>query len=142
MDTTAVELAPTRRRFTVTGVVQGVGFRPFVHRLAHELHLGGLVGNDSAAVFIEVQGAAPAIDEFVRRLRDEAPPLAAIADVGWADVPPEPAREGGGPSAFPWRGGETTALARVEEYLFETDAVATYFDTRNGMLGLPYGLYQ
>ncbi|WP_098958163.1 carbamoyltransferase HypF [Pseudonocardia sp. N23] len=93
MDATAVELAPTRRRFTVTGVVQGVGFRPFVHRLASELRLGGLVGNDSAAVFIEVQGAAPTIDEFVRRLRDEAPPLAAIADVGWADVPPEPDRD-------------------------------------------------
>lgn len=45
-----------RRRFTVTGVVQGVGFRPFVHRIATELGLTGFVGNDSGSVFIEVQG--------------------------------------------------------------------------------------
>ncbi|EUA33974.1 acylphosphatase family protein [Mycobacterium xenopi 3993] len=45
-----------RQRFTVTGVVQGVGFRPFVHRIATELRLTGFVGNDSGAVFVEVQG--------------------------------------------------------------------------------------
>ena len=45
-----------RQRFTVVGVVQGVGFRPFVHRIATDLGLTGFVGNDSAAVFIEVQG--------------------------------------------------------------------------------------
>ena len=61
-----------------------------------------------------------------------------LQQLPWATAPPEPAGEGGGPSAFSWRGGETTALARVEEYLFETDAVATYFDTRNGMLGRDY----
>ena len=49
-----------------------------------------------------------------------------LEQLPWATAPPEPAGEGGGPSAFSWRGGETTALARVEEYLFETDAVATY----------------
>jgi len=41
-----------RHRFAVTGVVQGVGFRPFVYRLATELGLSGFVGNNSAAVFI------------------------------------------------------------------------------------------
>ena len=45
-----------RQHFTVTGVVQGVGFRPFVHRIASELGLTGFVGNDSGAVFLEVQG--------------------------------------------------------------------------------------
>ena len=45
-----------RQHFTVTGVVQGVGFRPFVHRIASELGLAGFVGNDSGAVFLEVQG--------------------------------------------------------------------------------------
>ncbi|BBX60002.1 hypothetical protein MSHO_53470 [Mycobacterium shottsii] len=47
-----VRCAETRQRFTVTGVVQGVGFRPFVHQLASELGLSGFAGNDSAAVFI------------------------------------------------------------------------------------------
>ena len=67
-----------RQRFSVTGVVQGVGFRPFVHRIASELGLAGFVGNDSGAVFLEVQGGRARLDEFGRRLRDEAPPLARI----------------------------------------------------------------
>jgi hydrogenase maturation protein HypF len=92
--TVLAAVAQARRRFTVTGVVQGVGFRPFVHRLASELGLGGLVGNDSAAVFIEVQGRVPAVDEFARRLRTDAPPLAAISDVAWEDLPLEPDRDG------------------------------------------------
>ncbi|MEO9223342.1 MAG: carbamoyltransferase HypF, partial [Mycobacteriaceae bacterium] len=70
-----------RRRFTVTGVVQGVGFRPFVHRLATELGLRGFVGNDALAVFTEVQGSARAVDEFDRRLPREAPPLAVLTRV-------------------------------------------------------------
>ncbi len=63
----------------VTGTVQGVGFRPFVHGLARELGLVGHVGNDVEGVFIEVQGAG--VDEFLRRLTAEAPPLASIEAV-------------------------------------------------------------
>ena len=65
-----------RQRFTVTGVVQGVGFRPFVHRTASELGLAGFVGNDSGAVFLEVQGDGALVAEFGRRLRAHAPALA------------------------------------------------------------------
>ncbi|MGH3560619.1 MAG: acylphosphatase, partial [Mycobacterium sp.] len=79
-----------RRRFTVTGVVQGVGFRPFVHRIATELHLTGFVGNDSGAVFIEVQGQHGCVEEFGRRLRAQAPPLALITGVAVADVATAP----------------------------------------------------
>src|SRR6201996_4496218 len=75
-----------RQRFTVAGVVQGVGFRPFVHRLATQLGLAGFVGNDSRAGFIEVQGPVARIDEFARRLCAEAPPLARINTVSTADV--------------------------------------------------------
>ena len=53
-----------RLRLRVEGVVQGVGFRPFVHRAATELGLGGLVGNDAAGVFIEVEGAPADLDRF------------------------------------------------------------------------------
>jgi hydrogenase maturation protein HypF len=70
-----------RQHFTVTGVVQGVGFRPFVHRIASELGLAGFVGNDSGAVFLEVQGERARVDEFGRRLRSQAPPLARIGNV-------------------------------------------------------------
>lgn len=75
-----------RRRLTVTGVVQGVGFRPFVHRVASELGLSGFVGNDSGAVFVEVQGDRARVDEFARRLRAEAPPLARIGAVAVTEV--------------------------------------------------------
>src|SRR5246127_5460408 len=76
-----------RQHYTVTGVVQGVGFRPFVHRIATELGLAGFVGNDSGAVFLEVQGERERVDEFGRRLRAEAPPLARITAVCVTDIP-------------------------------------------------------
>src|SRR5262245_59049580 len=84
-----------RQHFTVTGVVQGVGFRPFVHRIASELGLAGFVGNDSGAVFLEVQGDRARVDEFAHRLRAEAPPLARINAVSIVDVPLDTAREPG-----------------------------------------------
>jgi hydrogenase maturation protein HypF len=77
--TTATKTA--RMRITVIGVVQGVGFRPFVHRLATELGLTGFVGNDAAAVFIEAQGPADALAELTRRLSADAPPLASITAI-------------------------------------------------------------
>jgi hydrogenase maturation protein HypF len=65
----------------VQGVVQGVGFRPFVYSLATGLGLTGLVGNDTDGVFAEVEGPAPAVREFLRRLERDAPPLARIEKI-------------------------------------------------------------
>jgi hydrogenase maturation protein HypF len=62
----------------VEGIVQGVGFRPFVHGLATRLGLGGLVGNDADGVFAEVEGPPTAVTEFLRALERDAPPLASI----------------------------------------------------------------
>ncbi len=62
----------------VTGTVQGVGFRPFVYRLAERHALRGWVRNTAGQVEIEIEGARPALDAFVRELRSEAPPLARI----------------------------------------------------------------
>ncbi|WP_094287585.1 carbamoyltransferase HypF [Mycobacterium lehmannii] len=83
----ALAAGQTRRRVTVTGVVQGVGFRPFVHRIATQLGLSGFVGNDSAAVFIEIQGNPDQLDEFLRRLHTDAPPLAVITGVTSTELP-------------------------------------------------------
>jgi len=69
------------RRYAVRGVVQGVGFRPFVYRLAHEQGLAGWVRNTSWGVEIEVQGATAGLNRFGRALQDEAPPLARIESV-------------------------------------------------------------
>ncbi|MFC1641158.1 carbamoyltransferase HypF [Myxococcota bacterium] len=66
-----------RLRLAVRGAVQGVGFRPFVHRLAHELGLGGFVLNDPSGVKVEVEGGTRALDEFCSRLLSDCPRLAA-----------------------------------------------------------------
>ncbi|MGZ8739487.1 MAG: acylphosphatase [Gaiellaceae bacterium] len=67
-----------RRRFRVTGVVQGVGFRPFVHGLAHRHELCGFVLNDGQGVIVEAEGEIAELDRFSAGLRDEAPPLARV----------------------------------------------------------------
>jgi hydrogenase maturation protein HypF len=77
-----------RVRARVEGTVQGVGFRPFVYRLAGELELGGWVLNDSRGVLLEVEGSPRASDEFLRRLESEAPPLAVIERVDAETVSP------------------------------------------------------
>lgn len=84
----ATERMAVRHRIRVTGVVQGVGFRPFVHRLATELALGGYVGNDSGGVFVEVEGARSDVASFERRLVDDAPPMARIAQVETTAIDP------------------------------------------------------
>ncbi|OAI31485.1 carbamoyltransferase HypF [Methylosinus sp. R-45379] len=66
----------TRLRLRVTGAVQGVGFRPFVHSLADRYALAGFVRNDSQGVLMEVEGAR--VDDFVAALKREPPPLARI----------------------------------------------------------------
>ena len=70
-----------RRGVLVRGVVQGVGFRPFVYRLAMEERLSGFVGNDTDGVTLEIEGSAVRVDVFLTRLRAEAPPLARIDSV-------------------------------------------------------------
>ncbi len=68
----------TRKYSRISGLVQGVGFRPFVHSLAKSLALTGFVANDENGVFLEVQGSASSIDKFFLRLYRELPPLARI----------------------------------------------------------------
>ncbi len=68
-------------RIHITGIVQGVGFRPFVYALASRYQLNGWVRNTSAGVDIEVDGEGDALDAFVKALRDEAPPLSRIDDL-------------------------------------------------------------
>jgi hydrogenase maturation protein HypF len=70
--------ARRRARVRVDGTVQGVGFRPYVYRLAGELGLAGFVLNDARGVLIEVEGSQAAVDRFLARLGSEAPPLAVV----------------------------------------------------------------
>jgi hydrogenase maturation protein HypF len=75
-----------RRSVLVRGVVQGVGFRPFVYRLAAEEHLSGSIGNDTDGVTIEIEGLPSRVDSFLHRLRTEMPPLARIDSVATRDL--------------------------------------------------------
>lgn len=76
-----------RRQITVQGIVQGVGFRPFVYRLAHEHDLTGWVRNTPAGVEIEIQGAAARLDAFDAALRSDLPPLAQVTSNHSTDIP-------------------------------------------------------
>jgi hydrogenase maturation protein HypF len=88
-----------REAITVRGVVQGVGFRPFVYRLATEEGLAGFIGNDTGGVTIEIEGPADRVEAFRRRLEAEAPPLSRIDSVL--------------PSAFLQRKKKTSVLSRA-----------------------------
>jgi hydrogenase maturation protein HypF len=79
--------ATARTSIRVRGVVQGVGYRPFVHRLATESGLAGHVGNDNDGVFVEVEGPPAAVAAFAERLRRDAPPLARVDAVQTTAIP-------------------------------------------------------
>lgn len=82
-----------RRKIVVNGIVQGVGFRPFVYNLANRYGLAGLVANTSAGVNIEVEGPAPELSCFEKSLQEELPVQAIIIDCRSENVPPVGARD-------------------------------------------------
>ena len=124
-----------RRAVTVEGIVQGVGFRPFVFSLATRLNLGGFVQNQSGRVRIEVEGSANSLERFVRELHEQAPPLARIDAVrtaaievsgaaGFAIVPSEP-------------GGRRHALVSADSATC-ADCLAELADRGDRRFGYPF----
>jgi hydrogenase maturation protein HypF len=77
-----------RRSIAISGVVQGVGFRPFVHLLAARHGLAGFVRNEAGLLRIEVEGTAPALDGFVADLNEKPPPLAKVEAIHCDARPP------------------------------------------------------
>ena len=97
----------TRRHFLIEGIVQGVGFRPYVHRLARQLGLSGWARNTAAGLELELEGPAAALDAFGEALRTAPPPLAVVEGVHTRDIPPT------GEAGFvirPSAGGEAATL--------------------------------
>lgn len=91
MDLLIIERRASQRSrvgLRITGTVQGVGFRPYVHRLARELSLAGFVGNDAQGVFVEAEGAGGDIAIFLRRLPLEAPPMAVVERIDTCSLAP------------------------------------------------------
>jgi hydrogenase maturation protein HypF len=104
---TTAEPVPQRLRIHIRGAVQGVGFRPFVYRLARELDLPGWVINSSAGVVIEVEGQPAPLEQFLLRVVRDCPPRAIVQGLESAYLEPL------GFHAFEIRestGGEKTAL--------------------------------
>ncbi|UCH62771.1 MAG: carbamoyltransferase HypF [Fidelibacterota bacterium] len=83
-----------RIRITIQGAVQGVGFRPFVYRLARELALTGSVANTVEGVITEVQGSGEAVADFTKRVVADAPPVARITSVTIEELAVEPDETG------------------------------------------------
>ncbi len=77
-----------RLKVTIRGAVQGVGFRPFVYRLAREMELGGWVKNSPQGVFIEAEGPKETLDEFLLRLERERPRLSFIQSLEYSVLEP------------------------------------------------------
>jgi hydrogenase maturation protein HypF len=115
-----------RIRARVAGVVQGVGFRPYVFRLAEELRLGGWVLNDERGVEVEVEGEPIAVDEFLARLPAEAPPLAHVESVQVEPAPPSAERSFRILASE--RAGDPDALVSAD-FATCSDCVAELFDS-------------
>ena len=124
-----------RLKLTVRGAVQGVGFRPFIYRLATGAGLAGWVNNSPQGVFIEVEGPRPALETFLLRLESERPPRSSIQslEASWLDPV--------GYAAFEIRqsevGGAKTALV-LPDIATCPDCLAEIFDPHNRRYGYPF----
>ena len=76
-------------RIDIRGVVQGVGFRPFIYRLAHRFGLAGWVRNTSKNVEIEVEGPREKLFAFLKAVEEEAPPMSKIKEIRWEEKAPK-----------------------------------------------------
>ena len=77
-----------RKKVNVQGIVQGVGFRPFIYNLANSNKLTGFVSNTSKGVTIEVEGSINQIDNFLDNIKQKAPPLSLITDISSKEIKP------------------------------------------------------
>ena len=89
--TPTIESIITRKRIRLTlrGVVQGIGFRPFVYRLAHQYKLGGWIANTTKGAVLEVEGKVSALSDFQSALKSQAPPVAQIQEMVSTPIPEE-----------------------------------------------------
>jgi len=127
--------ARVRKAVEVTGIVQGVGFRPYVYRLAFQRRLAGFITNTAAGVSIEVEGPAEAVDDFVSKLPMEAPPLARITQLAAHDVP---ARAEGEFRILPSRAGESRRVLISPDVAICDDCRRELFDPSDRRFHYPF----
>ena len=132
---TAEGQSPLQRlKLTIRGAVQGVGFRPFVYRLANELELNGWVSNTSRGVFVEVEGAHAELEQFLLRVEREKPAISFIQSLESSFADPI------GYVGFEIRkseGGEKTALV-MPDIATCPECLREVFDPHNRRFGYPF----
>ena len=124
-----------RRAITVRGVVQGVGFRPFVYRLAVRHGLRGFVRNQAGIVLIEVEGTASALDRFLAGLADSGPPLSRIDSIDWRRRPLVHLPEFHIDESLP---GSADQVMIAPDVATCDDCLAELFDPRDRRFGYPF----
>jgi len=124
-----------RTHVRVTGIVQGVGFRPFVYSVATGLGLGGLVGNDVDGVFAEVEGPPDAVGRFVAALRTQAPPLASVERITTSPLLPDGSTTFAIAPSQP--AGELRALVSADTATCD-DCLAELADQADRRFGYPF----
>ncbi len=124
-----------RTAVRVEGIVQGVGFRPFVYALATRLGLVGLVGNDVDGVFAEVEGAPEAVQKFLLSLERDAPPLARIERVTARPLLPD---GGAGFAIAPSAPGGTRRALVSPDTATCADCLAELADPGDRRYGYPF----
>ncbi|HSD60798.1 MAG TPA: carbamoyltransferase HypF [Burkholderiales bacterium] len=124
-----------RGRIRVRGQVQGVGFRPFVYRIAGELKLSGWVRNDGEGVEIEVQGAGAEVVQLLKRLKAEAPRLARVDRVEYQS---QPLRQGEAGFVIEASGGGRAATAIAPDTAICPECLAELFDPRDRRYRHPF----
>ena len=127
--------ARVRKAIEVTGIVQGVGFRPYVYRLALQRNLAGFITNTAAGVSIEVEGPAEAVDDFVSQLPVEAPRLARITQLAASDIP---ARAEGEFRILPSRPGENRRVLISPDVAICDDCLRELFDPSDRRFHYPF----
>jgi hydrogenase maturation protein HypF len=127
--------ARIRKAIEVTGIVQGVGFRPYVYRLALQRNLAGFITNTAAGVSIEVEGPAEAVDDFVSQLPVEVPRLARITQVAASDIP---ARAEGEFRILPSRPGENRRVLISPDVAICDDCLRELFDPSDRRFHYPF----
>ena len=124
-----------RKAIEVEGIVQGVGFRPFVYRLATQRHLAGFIANTEAGVSIEVEGPGDAVDDFLARLAREAPPLARITAVAVSELP---ANHDAGFRILPSRAGAARRVLISPDVAVCADCLRELFDPADRRFRYPF----
>lgn len=123
-----------RAALDIAGIVQGVGFRPYVYNLAGKLGLSGWVQNTSQGVLIEIEGEENFLEKFISTLRMEGPPLARIEGIRVSFVPPREEKEF---RIVESRGGEVSTLVSPDTGVCP-QCLAEMFDPKNRRYRYPF----